>query len=898
MTDRSVVIRLRGDITDFVSKMRAAGASAKDSLGKELDKVEGKRKQALNDLGNTAGKVGLVAAAGLGFAVNAAANFDQAMSHVAATGDDARGSIDALRAAALKAGADTAFSATEAAAGIEALAKAGVSAEDALAGGLTGALDLAAAGTIDVQSAAEAAATAMTQFGLTGADVPHIADLLAAAAGKAQGEVSDMNYALAQSGLVADQVGLSIEETTGGLAAFASAGLLGSDAGTSFKTMLGALTPNSAKAAKAMSDLGINAYDAQGNFIGLADFAGNLHEALADMTDQQRQSTLETIFGSDAVRAASVLYEQGEDGIRKWISAVDDQGFAAETAATKMDNLKGDLEQLRGSLETALIGTGEGAQGPLRGLVQGATEAVNAFNALPPAAKNVAGGLLAITAITGGAAFFGVKVVSGIAATRTALQTLGLTADQSKASLLGVAKAGGVLSAALISISLQDMVRQSQALDLPGLTRDLAILGKTGQTSGELLDEFGSSLTDAKSRKLLPDGASFAEDLAIQADALDSVGDKIEAFGGDKKPAQFVLDIDSALADLAATSAPDAEAAFNKLAEAAATEGVSTEQLMRLFPEYAKELERASLETEGATGATSEYAQAQADSAAEAKREAAALRESIEAMQKKRAEALRALDAELGYAQALLDAKKATKENKRTLDTTTQAGIDNMRVIEDLAGAWNAQDAATKNARGAYKQARADLVATAHDLGATWPEARRLARELLEIPTRVKTDVDADVNPAIAELQRVKTFLDNLKGKSIEVQVTRRLVEQTGLPKATGGYISGPGTATSDSIPAMLSNGEYVIKASAVSHYGADFFHRANSMRLAGGGYVARSWSQRRTGSSAAAQVMQVSGTLDTPWGPAHVEGIARDVARQEIDADASYQAGLERMDH
>ena len=97
---------------------------------------------------------------------------------------------------------------------------AGVSTADILGGGLDGALSLAAAGALDVGEAAELAATALTQFGLSGEDLPHIADLLAAGAGKAQGSVQDMGAALKQAGLVANQTGLTIEETTGALTAF------------------------------------------------------------------------------------------------------------------------------------------------------------------------------------------------------------------------------------------------------------------------------------------------------------------------------------------------------------------------------------------------------------------------------------------------------------------------------------------------------------------------------------------------------------------------------------------------------------------------------------------------------------------------------------------------------
>ena len=111
--------------------------------------------------------------------------------------------------------------------GVTALLKAGVAAKDVLAGGLSGALDLAAAGQMDVASAAETTATALNQFNLQGNQASHVADLLAAGANAAQGEVSDMAMALAQGGLVAHQTGLSVEETVAALTMFAKAGMIG-----------------------------------------------------------------------------------------------------------------------------------------------------------------------------------------------------------------------------------------------------------------------------------------------------------------------------------------------------------------------------------------------------------------------------------------------------------------------------------------------------------------------------------------------------------------------------------------------------------------------------------------------------------------------------------------------
>jgi TP901 family phage tail tape measure protein len=218
-----------------------------------------------------------------------------------------------LRKAALQAGKDTAYSATEAGKGIEELSKAGISTADILGGGLKGALSLAAAGQLDVGEAAETAATAMTQFNLKGNQVGHVADLLAAGAGKAQGSVHDMGYALKAGGLVASQMGLSIEDTTGALAAFASAGLIGSDSGTSFKSMLQALQNPSSKSAKVMKELGLNVYDAQGQFVGLTQLAGQLQARMQGLTQAQRDQAMAQIFGSDGIRAATVLYKQGAE---------------------------------------------------------------------------------------------------------------------------------------------------------------------------------------------------------------------------------------------------------------------------------------------------------------------------------------------------------------------------------------------------------------------------------------------------------------------------------------------------------------------------------------------------------------------------------------------------------
>src|SRR5665647_801695 len=499
MADRVTTIRLRAEIADLKRQMAEAGVAVK-GVGDEAEKASERSNAALSKLSNTAGMLGLAMVAAAAVAVKAFADFDQSMSYVQAATHESAANMDLLREASLEAGKRTVYSATEAAGAVEELAKAGIATADILAGGLNGALDLAAAGGLDVAEAAGIAAIALKQFNLAGDQMPHVADLMAAGAGKAMGSVSDLGMALRQAGQVANMTGLTIEETTAGLSAFASAGLLGSDAGTSFKAMLQRLTPQSAEAQAKMDELGISAYDSGGNFIGLANFAGNLQTALKDLTPEQRNAAEAVIFGSDAVRAANVLYDEGAAGISEWITKVDDSGYAAETAAIRLNNLKGDLEQLSGSVETAMIGLGEGADGPLRTLTQGVTELVNQFAELPP---GVQGALLAIVG-GGGLALLGVagigKLTIAVSEAITSFKALSTTAKVT----------GGIAAGVFAIGTLALMAWASRAAEAAARTEELQAT----------LDEFGKRTDDTMS--------SINESLSVGSDSLI---DQAEAFG-------------------------------------------------------------------------------------------------------------------------------------------------------------------------------------------------------------------------------------------------------------------------------------------------------------------------------------------------------------------------------
>lgn len=863
----------------YLSGREAEEAAEKTRLaGEEAAKAAERQKEAWASIGPVIAAAGAATVAAVGLAVSKYAAFDKAMSSVQASTHESAANMALLREAAIEAGADTAYSAEEAARGIEEMAKAGVSTADILGGGLTGALSLAAAGNLDVGEAAETAASAMTQFKLSGSDIPHIADLLAAGAGKAQGSVHDLGMALNQAGLVASQTGLTIEEATGGLAAFASAGLVGSDAGTSFKTMLQRLNPQSEEAANVMKDLGLSAYDSQGEFIGLAQYAGNLKSALQDMSSEQRNATMQTLFGSDAVRAAAVLYEQGAEGVQGWIDAVNDAGYAAETAAIMQDNLAGDLEKLGGAMDTVFLKSGSGANDALRGLVQTGEDFVDMIGKIPEPVLSTIG---VLAGLAGGAA-----VVAGgfVTLAPRVFETIGhfkvLRAEGGKTytALSNLSRIAGVASVALVGLEVAKAVHngmQPATASVEEMTQSLIKLSK----QGESLDTVFAGID-------FGDSARLSGEINGIGDAMDrltstSVGDSLERFGADvlradngmaKLRATFAA-TDTAMSNFASSGNLDiAASGFRDAAEAAEANGKSVAEAAAYFPEYINSLRDMASTAEvaldeqdllnwamgetppamlAAAASSEETAAAIGEVGAEAEDTAMSLEDIVEALfllgeinmssrdsTAKFHDALRAMnDATVAAKEGTLGLGAVLNEAATDFDLTTEAGMAANSAFQEVARAGMAdveakaregmgQPELQANLRGTYDS----LITALGGMDITGAAAETLARKVLGVPDNV--DIDTWMSDAALRLaQDTGSELDKLDGRRINIYETthKEIVmternERVGVGQvgryAVGGAVMGPGTATSDSIPALLSNGEHVLDAHDVRAMG------------------------------------------------------------------------------
>lgn len=267
-------------------------------------------------------------------------------------------------------------SARDAAEAMTELAKAGFTAQQAM-DAARGTLQLAAAAGISVSEAAKISSRQINAFALSADDAGRVADVLAAAANAASGEIPDMALAFSQASNVAKRSGLSIEDTAAALALFANNAILGSDAGTSLRVMLTRFIPVSARADTEMKRLGLSAFTSSGEMKPLRQIMQEYHDVLVRLTPRQRAQALQVIFGQDAQRAANLLLVEGVDAYDKLRGAVDRQGAAAELSRARNAGYLGALDAFKSSVETLQISLGEKLLPTFTDMLRDLTEWVN-----------------------------------------------------------------------------------------------------------------------------------------------------------------------------------------------------------------------------------------------------------------------------------------------------------------------------------------------------------------------------------------------------------------------------------------------------------------------------------------------------------------------------------------
>jgi len=308
------------------------------------------------------------AAAGIGLAVTgigivslrAAGNFQQSMNILQAVSGATADQMNALDKEAIALGADFKLpnvSAKDAADAMQELAKGGLSVNQIL-GATRGTLQLGLAANMGFADSATIVARALSAFSLNGKEATTVADLFTATANKSTADMTDVALGFQMASAQFAGTGHTIDELTTSLGLMANAGVVGSDAGTSLKTMINRLTAPTQKASDLMKELGIQVYDSSGNMKSMPEIITELNSAMDGMSQKQRNAALYTIFGSDAIRAARIQMRAGTDGWNKFHDAITKGGEAQQFAEARTKGFNGALQAFGSAAETLAIQLG------------------------------------------------------------------------------------------------------------------------------------------------------------------------------------------------------------------------------------------------------------------------------------------------------------------------------------------------------------------------------------------------------------------------------------------------------------------------------------------------------------------------------------------------------------
>lgn len=391
----NLVAKLSLDSSEYDRAMAAAkgtAASAGDSMVKSI----GKTKKAIGvaALGMTAA----IGAFGVS-SVKTGMEFDSAMSQVAATMgktmDDlleetnpkpvelAWGSFTGnMREYAQEMGKHTKFSATEAAEALNYMALAGYDTQKSMEM-LPPVLNLAAAGNMDLAKASDMVTDASSALGLEQEETVAMVDQMAAAASKSNTSVEQLGEAMLRVGGTAKVLKGGTTELSTVLGILADNGTKGAEGGTALRNILSAIQGD--KFEKTFGEMGISAYDAEGNLRSLKDVFGEMQVAMEGMTDEEKTDIINKTFNARDLKNVNALLGTSAERWDELTGAIEDsEGAAEKMADTQLDNLAGDITLLKSAFEGLKISVSDKLTPAFRVVVQFFTWAIDNASTLGP----------------------------------------------------------------------------------------------------------------------------------------------------------------------------------------------------------------------------------------------------------------------------------------------------------------------------------------------------------------------------------------------------------------------------------------------------------------------------------------------------------------------------------
>ncbi|MER9355566.1 phage tail tape measure protein [Mesorhizobium sp. M0514] len=511
----------------FFSSLKQAEAQIK-SLGVQFAKT-GKQ---IQDVGRSLTTSLTLPIVGVGAGVlKVSGDFQKAMNSFAVNAGIAGEALNEARDKAKELGVASVFSTTEAAEGMTELAKVGIEFQTIMGGAAKAMVDLAAANDTGLAASAGVIGDVINQFKLSASQLPAVVDQITGATIQSKLSFDDYRLAIGQAGGAAGALGVNFEQFNAVLAATASSFASGSDAGTSFKTFLTRLVPQSKQAAAMMEKLGLKFFDASGKMKSMSEIAQELQDKLGKLSQEDLNDAVSTIFGTDALRTAIALMTQGGKGIDSMMAKLKNTD-SADIAATRVKGFNGELGKLIESLGNLGIAIGDsGFLDFATTIVIQLTDWTTALAQLSPEMLNL-GTIIAGVVATIGPLLFGLGLMT---------RAFGVTL-QGVAALVGGFR---LLSTALLFLGANPIIA---ALALVGVTIALWATRTSEATTAlrvheELIGKVGSAY-DQAGRKVAEMSQQVKDAALIQArlsqeaagkglsSAIDEAVNSIQQFDG------------------------------------------------------------------------------------------------------------------------------------------------------------------------------------------------------------------------------------------------------------------------------------------------------------------------------------------------------------------------------
>lgn len=304
----------------------------------------------------------VTAAAGVGYAfyraMQPAIEFEAAMAKVGAVSRASDGDLARLTATAQELGAKTPWAAREAADGMQYLAMAGFDVNEVI-DAMPGLLDLASAGATDLGRTSDIASNILSGFRLRADQMGEVGDILTNTFTTSNTDLSMLGSTMEEVAPVATDFGISLQTVAGMAGKLGDSGLQGGKAGTALRAILARLAAPSGEAAEALAALNVQVADADGNLRPLPDIMAELSEKTKAMGSAARGDLMSTVFGLEAMSAASVLIGQSGSGeLQAYIETLSEAGSAGRVAGKINDNTAGSIKRMQSAMEALSIAAG------------------------------------------------------------------------------------------------------------------------------------------------------------------------------------------------------------------------------------------------------------------------------------------------------------------------------------------------------------------------------------------------------------------------------------------------------------------------------------------------------------------------------------------------------------